>query len=61
MGATMPAILVEVGFISNPREEELLKSLGYRNQVVSAMAAAVHEFIRDLERLSRPASSGAGR
>jgi N-acetylmuramoyl-L-alanine amidase len=60
MGATMPAILVEVGFISNSKEEELLKSLGYRNQVVSAMAAAVHDFLRDLERLSRPVSSDAG-
>jgi N-acetylmuramoyl-L-alanine amidase len=61
MGATMPAILVEVAFISNRKEEELLKSLGYRNQVVSAMAAAVHDFLDDLERLSRPASSDAGR
>jgi hypothetical protein len=39
----------------------LLKSLGYRNQVVSAMAAAVRDFLRDLDRLSRPASSAAGR
>jgi N-acetylmuramoyl-L-alanine amidase len=59
MGATMPAILVEAGFISNPKEEQLFKSLGYRNQVVSAMAAAVHDFLRDLDKLSRPASSGA--
>ncbi len=61
MGATMPAILVEVGFVSNPEEEERFKVLGYRNQVVSAMAAAVQEFLADLERLSQPAATGTRR
>jgi N-acetylmuramoyl-L-alanine amidase len=61
MGATMPAILVEAGFVSNPKEEERFKVLGYRNQVVSAMAAAVRDFLADLERLSQPAATGKGR
>ena len=52
MGATMPAILVELGFISNPEEEGKFKDLAYRNQAVSAMTAAVHEFLGDLKRLS---------
>jgi len=64
MGATMPAILVEVGFISNPEEEQLFRSMGYRNQVVSAMAGAVHDFLERLQQFSPPASrvggSGAG-
>jgi N-acetylmuramoyl-L-alanine amidase len=58
MGATMPAILVEVGFISNPDEESRLRDDVYRTRVAQAMAAAVHEFLADLERLSRPAYSG---
>ena len=56
MGATMPAILVEVGFISNPDEEARFKTLSYRNQVVDAMAVAVQEYLRDLERLAAPGS-----
>ena len=54
MGATMPAILVEVGFISNPQEEERFRSVEHVNRVVDAMAAAVHEFLRNLERAGPP-------
>jgi len=60
MGATMPAILVEVGFISNPDEEQLLRSLGYRNQVASAMAGAVYEFLERLARYSQPGAETGG-
>jgi N-acetylmuramoyl-L-alanine amidase len=59
MGATMPSILVEVGFISNPDEEAQLRADTYRTRVAQAMAAAVHDFLSDLERLSRPTYSGA--
>jgi len=57
MGATMPAILVEVGFISNPEEEEVFKDAEYRDRNAQAIAAAVREFLGDLERLSRPRGS----
>jgi len=56
MGATMPSVLVEVGFVSNREEELRLKNLGYRNQVVQAMAAAVREYLDNLQRLSEPTS-----
>ena len=56
MGAMMPAILVEVGFISNPDEEIRLQSPAYRTQIVRAMTAAVREFLLNLDRLSGPAS-----
>ena len=59
MGATMPSILVEVGFISNPDEESQLRGEVYRTRVAQAMAAAVHDFLSDLELLSRPTYSGA--
>ena len=58
MGATMPAILVEVGFISNHDEEARLRTPAYRNSIAQAMATAVNAFLVDLERLSRPALSG---
>ncbi len=54
MGATMPAVLVEAGFISNPEEERKFKTLAYRNDLVTAMATAIHEFLQDLKRLEVP-------
>jgi len=60
MGATMPAVLVEVGFISNKDEEELLRSSDYRVRVVGALAAAVQEFLLNLDRFTVPGSSGLG-
>src|SRR4029453_12784640 len=41
MGATMPAILIEAGFISNPEEEARLKDAAYKDKVVDAIARAV--------------------
>jgi N-acetylmuramoyl-L-alanine amidase len=60
MGATMPAVLVEVGFISNPDEEQQLRGPSYRTRVVRAMAAAVEEFLLNLQRYNAPQSSGLG-
>ncbi len=54
MGATMPAVLVEVGFISNPEEEQRFRGLSYRNRVVDALAAAVREFTDDWRRIAGP-------
>lgn len=44
MGATMPAILVEVGFISNPEEEARFKDDAYKDKVVEAIARAIGAF-----------------
>jgi N-acetylmuramoyl-L-alanine amidase len=41
MGATMPAILIEAGFISNPEEEARFRSDAYKDKVADAIAAAV--------------------
>ena len=41
MGATMPAILVEAGFISNPEEESRLKDDAYKDKIAEAIARAV--------------------
>lgn len=54
-GAQMAAVLVEVGFISNPAEETKLRSSEYREQIVSALAAAVGDFLARAERLDAPA------
>ncbi|MFA5338566.1 MAG: N-acetylmuramoyl-L-alanine amidase [Candidatus Omnitrophota bacterium] len=40
-GAQMPAVLVEIGFISNPAEEKDLKSASCREDVASAIAKGI--------------------
>jgi N-acetylmuramoyl-L-alanine amidase len=59
MGATMPAILVEVGFISNADEEGKLSGGDYRDQIVRALAASINEYLARLDRLSGMSASGA--
>jgi len=43
-GLNMPAVLVEMGFLSNPREEQLLVSEDFRENVVDAIVDAVRKF-----------------
>lgn len=38
---SMPAVLVEVGFLSNPREAELLSQEGYQNRVAEAIFSGI--------------------
>lgn len=55
MGAMMPAILVEVGFISNSAEEQVFREPRHQDRVVEAISAAVQEFLLDLARFSNRA------
>ena len=43
-GAAMPAVLVEVGFISHPDEEKQLRSAAFQESVAGAIAKAVGDF-----------------
>lgn len=49
VGATMPAALVEVAFISNPDEEEKIQSLEFQTRVVDALTRAVQKYKTDYE------------
>lgn len=40
-----PAILVEVGFLSNPREDRLLATRGYRRRAAEGMAKGIARFV----------------
>ncbi|EHQ88734.1 N-acetylmuramoyl-L-alanine amidase [Desulfosporosinus youngiae] len=40
----IPAVIVEVGFISNPKERKLLLSEDYRNSVANAIGTGVEQF-----------------
>lgn len=49
VGATMPAALVEVGFISNPEEETKLQSAEFQAAIVDAITRAVTRYKTDYE------------
>lgn len=40
----VPAILVEVGFLSNPREDRLLSSPAYERRAAQGMARGIRAF-----------------
>ena len=44
VGATMPAVLVETAFISNPEEEKKLGSPAFQQSVADAVARAINRF-----------------
>ena len=48
-GAAMPAVLVEIGFISSPQEEARLRDDGYRDRIARALAAGVAAYKRGYE------------
>ncbi len=68
-GATMPAVLVELGFISNPEEEAKLQSPIYQADLVDSLFRAIRRFKTQmearengngsLERIRSPAPGGA--
>jgi len=53
LGAKMPAILVETGFLSNPEDEKRLATSGYEDEVARAIAAGVQDFLGYRERLAK--------
>jgi len=52
-GATMPAVLVEVAFITNPEEELLLLKESFRERIATALYRSVLAFKRDYETMSK--------
>src|SRR6185503_3886889 len=56
MGAAMPAVLVELGFLSNPEEEKRLLTVEYRAQLADALVRAVSRY-RALGAEPRPSPS----
>ena len=46
-GAQMPAVLIEIGFLSNYNEERLLNKGDYRQQIAEAIGQGINNYIRD--------------
>jgi len=47
--ANMPAVLVEMGFITNPGEEKQLNSASFQQAIVQSLVASVVSFREYLE------------
>ena len=52
-GAAMPAILVEIGFLTNPREEKKLSSAEYRESVARAILAGLSDYKKRFDQRMR--------
>ncbi len=61
VGAYMPAILVEVGFLSNPTEETLLLSRDYQQRLARALGDAILAYRERLSRARDDAGAAGGR
>lgn len=53
-GATMPAVLLEVGYLSNPREARKLRDSGYLEQIALALSEGIERFIEGLDSREEP-------
>ncbi len=52
-GARVPAILVEVGFLSHPQESRLMRTGAYQRKIAASMARGIVEFLAARDRLPR--------
>ena len=59
MGAAMPAVLVELGFLSNPDEEKKLQDPEYRGDLIAALARAIQRYKALVEGRPEPAPPAA--
>jgi N-acetylmuramoyl-L-alanine amidase len=59
VGAFMPAVLVEMAFISNQQEAALLKDTAFQRKIATGLAGAVEEFFTSHEHLWSTSSEAA--
>ena len=52
VGAKMPAVLAEVGFLSNPKDEKLLKSSSYRQNIAKHLFEGVSAYAETLSKMT---------
>jgi len=48
MAPDVPAVLVETGFISNPKEEKLLARKDYQTKVAKAIASGIRRYVKQV-------------
>jgi N-acetylmuramoyl-L-alanine amidase len=57
IGAAMPSVLAEIGFITNRAEAALIKTSAYRQRVAESLQAAVLQYQRSLKRQTTVAAT----
>jgi N-acetylmuramoyl-L-alanine amidase len=58
-GAAMPAILIEIGFVTNPSEEKRLKDSKYRDDIARAIYAGLVEYKKKYDARGRDQAPSA--
>ena len=58
-GAAMPAILIEIGFLTNPKEERRMKDPKYRDEIARAIFAGLAEYKKRYDGRARDVSPNA--
>ncbi len=53
LGATMPSVLIESGFISNTREEKRLRTKTYQQRVAAAIVKGVKNYSLSVDRVAK--------
>ena len=52
-GAAMPAVLIEIGFVTNPREERRLRESRYRDEIARAILSGIADYKRNWDQRMR--------
>jgi N-acetylmuramoyl-L-alanine amidase len=58
IGATMPSILAEIGFVSNPRDERLLRRSDQRQKIAEALFKGVLQYSNSLNHVQIARAGG---
>jgi N-acetylmuramoyl-L-alanine amidase len=58
-GAAMPAVLIEIGFVTNPTEEKRLKDSKYRDEIARAIYAGLAEYKKKYDARARELAPSA--
>jgi len=48
IGANMPSILAEISFLTNPKDERMLKRSDYREKIASALYEGIMDYVKTL-------------
>jgi N-acetylmuramoyl-L-alanine amidase len=51
IGADMPSVLAEIGYLSNPRDEQLLRTSDHKDKIAEALYRGIASYAESLSRV----------